>query len=208
MRTRCKLGCLRPRSAAHPGPACSVSKSSCTGAQRAGCAQGTAPSALPRSTAVIGCFSHRPDASTCHSRRRQPAQAGRGAPPEALNTRRWPAVMTPRLIGQPADGAVASHRAAGGADPSIEGPRSEVCWRHQQGSCGPFPARLGPSLCLLPSFVEVQFRTFIGQHALLQEKPRTPSHSIRLLGWPLIAVPGAVQPVVPLCRGRVVVASI
>ena len=83
--------------------------------------------------------------------------------------------------------------------------RSDPCSRHQQGSCGRYAC---VSVRLHSSFVEVQFRIFISQNALLQEKPRTPSHSIRLLGWPLIVVPGAVQPVVPLCRGRVVVASI
>ena len=74
------------------------------------------------------------------------------------------------------------------------------------GELWPFGTRFAGASVMHSSFVEVQFRIFIGQHALLQEKPRTPSHSIRLLGWPLIAVPGAVQPVVPLCRGRVVVA--
>ena len=104
-------------------PRASASKSSCAWAQHAGSSQGTAPSGLPCSNAMIGCFSHRPDAFTCHSRRSQPAQAGRGAPLEPVKAHHWPAVMTPRLIGLPADDAVSSHRAAGGADPSIEGAR-------------------------------------------------------------------------------------
>ena len=60
----------------------SVSKSSCAWARRAGSAQGTFPSALPGSTAMIGCFSHQPDALTCHTRRGKPASTGRGG---ALN---------------------------------------------------------------------------------------------------------------------------
>ena len=135
---RRKLGRFGPPSAAHPRPACSVSKSSCTCAQRTGCAQGAAPSALPGSTAAIGCLSHRPDACTCRPRRDQPAQAGRGEPPELVNTRHWPAVMTPRLIGLPADHAVASHRAADGADPSIEGARTHA-GATSRGAAGRFP---------------------------------------------------------------------
>ena len=98
--------------------------SSCARAQRAGSAQGTVPSALPGSTAMAGCFWHQPHALTCDHRRGQPASTGRGEPPEAVNTRLWPAVMTPRLAGLRADDAVASHRAADGAGPPIAGART------------------------------------------------------------------------------------
>jgi hypothetical protein len=129
---------LGPPSAAHPRPACSVSKSSCTCAQRTGCAQGAAPSALPGSTAAIGCLSHRPDACTCRPRRDQPAQAGLRRASGARDTRHWPAVMMLRLIGLPADHAVASHRAADGAVPSIEGARTHA-GATSRGAAGRFP---------------------------------------------------------------------
>ena len=102
----------------------SVSKSSCAWARRAGSAQGTFPSALPGSTAVLGCFSHQPDALTCHTLRGKPASTGRGGVSRASKCRRWPAVMTPRHAALRADDAVASHRAADGAGPSIEGART------------------------------------------------------------------------------------
>eukprot|EP01046_Picozoa_sp_COSAG06_P048020 COSAG06_NODE_7095_length_2637_cov_2.256107_2_plen_237_part_00 len=101
-----------------------VRKSSCTRAQRAGSAQGTAPSGLPASKVVLGCLSHWPDALTCHPRRGKPASTGRGGVPKALEARRWPAVMAPRRAGLPADDVVASHRAVGGAGPSIKPART------------------------------------------------------------------------------------
>ena len=69
---------------------------------------------------MLGCSSHQPDALTCHSRRGKPADTGRGGVAEPSFSRRWPAVMTPRLAGLRADDVVASHRAADGAGPSIE----------------------------------------------------------------------------------------
>jgi hypothetical protein len=61
-----------------------------------------------------------------------------GAPAELLNRGLWPAVMTPRLIGQPTDHAVASHRAADGAVPSIEGART-YAGATSRGAAGRFP---------------------------------------------------------------------
>ena len=98
-------------------------RSGCEGAQRAGSAQETVPRALPGSAAVIGCFSHQPDALTCHPRRAQPARPAAESVPNAATTRRWPAVMTPRDGGLRACDLVASHRAADGPGPSIEGAR-------------------------------------------------------------------------------------
>ena len=115
-----------------------VSKSSRTWARRAGSARGTGPSAPPGSTAVLGCFSHQPVAVICHPRRGKPAQAGRGGPPEALHTRHWPAVMTPRRVALRADDAAAPHRAAGGTAPSIEGART-YAGGTTRGAAGRFP---------------------------------------------------------------------
>jgi hypothetical protein len=103
-----------------------VEKTSSAWAQRAGCAQGTAPSALPGLAAMIGWFSHQPDAPTCQPQRGNPATPGRGEPPETVRRRRWPAVMTPRLAGLRADGVVASQGAADGAVPSIETARTHA----------------------------------------------------------------------------------
>ena len=115
-----------------------VSKSSCTWALRAGSAQGTGPSALPGSTTPLGCFSHQPDALTCHTQRGKPAQAGRGGPPEALHTRHWPAVMTPRRVAQRAVDVVAPRRAADGVAPSIDGART-CAGATTRGAAGRFP---------------------------------------------------------------------
>ena len=115
-----------------------VSKSSRTWARRAGSAQGTGPSAPPGSTAVLGCFSHQPDALTCHTQRGKPAQAGRGGPPEAHKARHWPAVMTPRRVAQRADDVVAPRRAADGAVLSIEGARA-YAGATTRGAAGRFP---------------------------------------------------------------------
>jgi hypothetical protein len=101
-------------------------RSGCEGAQRAGSAQETVPRALPGSAAVIGCFSHQPDALTCHPRRAQPARPAAESVPNAATTRRWPAVMTPRDGGLRACDLVASHRAADGPGPSIEGARTHA----------------------------------------------------------------------------------
>jgi len=101
-----------------------VSKSSRAWPRRAGSAQGTRPSALPGSMVVFGCFSHQPDAPTCHPQRGKPVATGGGGVPKAHRTRVWPAAMAPRLAGLRADDAVASHRAADGVGPSIEGART------------------------------------------------------------------------------------
>jgi hypothetical protein len=101
-------------------------RNGCEGAQRAGSAQETVPRALPGSAAVIGCFSHQPDALTCHPRRAQPARPAAESVPNAATTRRWPAVMTPRDGGLRACDLVASHRAADGPGPSIEGARTHA----------------------------------------------------------------------------------
>ena len=119
---------LTPRSVAARAPevhrqarcARRVEKTSSAWAQRAGCAQGTAPAAM------IGWLSHQPDAPTCQPQRGNPATPGRGEPPETVRRRRWPAVMTPRLAGLRADGVVASQGAADGAVPSIETARTHA----------------------------------------------------------------------------------
>ena len=49
-------------------------RSCCAWAQRAGSAQGTVPSALPGSATMTGCFARKPDALTCHPRRRRAAR--------------------------------------------------------------------------------------------------------------------------------------
>ena len=90
----------------------------------AGSAQGPFPSALPGSITMRGTFSHRPDALSCHPQRGRPASTDRGDGHFRAKARRWPAVMTPRRAAQPADGAVASHRAVEGARPSIDGART------------------------------------------------------------------------------------
>ena len=101
-----------------------LSKSSCTWAERAGSAQGTLPSALPGSKVMFGTFSHKPDAPNGQPQRGKPASTGCGEPPGCKVARLWPAVMTPRHAAPRADDAVASHRAADGAGPSIEGART------------------------------------------------------------------------------------
>ena len=101
-----------------------VAQSSRAWPQRAGSAQGTRPSALPGSMVVFGCFSHQPEAPTCHPQRGKPVATGGGGVPKAHRTRVWPAVMAPRLAGLRADDAVASHRAVDGVGPSIEGART------------------------------------------------------------------------------------
>ena len=89
----------------------------------AGSAHGPFPSALPGSITMRGTFSHRPDALSCHPQRGRPASTGRGDGHLRARARRW-FVTTPRRAAQPADGAVASQRAADGAGPSIEGART------------------------------------------------------------------------------------
>jgi hypothetical protein len=54
----------------------------------AGFAQGTAPSALPGSAAMIGCSSHPPDAPTCHPQRGQPARLAAESVQMSAKTRR------------------------------------------------------------------------------------------------------------------------
>ena len=101
-------------------------KSSGEGEQRAGCAHGTAPRGLYGSDAMIGCFSRQPEALTGHPQRVHPARLAAETVPKALTSRRWPAVMTPRNGGLRAVDAVASHRAADSAGPSIEGARTHA----------------------------------------------------------------------------------
>jgi hypothetical protein len=96
-----------------------LKKSSCAGAQRAGSAQGTIPRGLHDSAAVIGGFSHQPDALMCHLRRAHPARLAAESLSNMMEERRWPAVMTPRDGGPQAAEGVASHSAADGARPSI-----------------------------------------------------------------------------------------
>eukprot|EP01046_Picozoa_sp_COSAG06_P027473 COSAG06_NODE_2429_length_6891_cov_159.822733_3_plen_172_part_00 len=122
-RSRVGLSCVERRESPVDQ---SVSKSCCTWARRAGSAQGTVPSALPGSIAIIGTFSHPPDALTCRPHRARAASAGRGGVPEAVKTHFWPAVMAPRRAGLGADDAVASHRAVDSAGPSIEGARTHA----------------------------------------------------------------------------------
>ena len=118
-----------------------VSNSSCAWARRAGSAQGTRPSALPGSTRVFGCFSHQPEAPACHLQRAKPASTGRGGAPKAAERRRWPAVPTPRRAG-PASGRSGGFAQSRGRGRSFDRGRPDLRSRHQQGSCGPFCARL------------------------------------------------------------------
>jgi hypothetical protein len=115
--------CPEPRP---PGASCGGrrEKRSCAWAPRAGSAQGTVPSALPASAAMFGRFGDPPDASIYQPRRGHPASLTAESVPRALKSRRWPAVMTPRVVGLRAAEAVASHRAADGAGPSIEAART------------------------------------------------------------------------------------
>jgi hypothetical protein len=114
-------------------------KSSCAGAQRAGSAQGTAPRGLHDSAAVIGCFSHQPDALMCHLRRAHPARLAAESLSNMMEERRWPAVMTPRDGGPQAAEGVASHSAADGARPSIQGARTHAHYTSRGAAAG-FPA--------------------------------------------------------------------
>jgi hypothetical protein len=118
-----------------------VSKSSRTWARRTGSAQGTGPSAPPGSTAVLGCFSHQPDAVTCHPRRGKPAQAGRGGSSEASHTHHWPAGSDDAEARRAASGRCGGSAQSRGWCCSFDRGRSDLCWRHHQGSCGPFSAR-------------------------------------------------------------------
>jgi hypothetical protein len=101
-------------------------KSSGEGEQRAGSAQGTTPSALPCSIAMFRSFSHQPDVPSCHQQRGRPASTGHGDGHFRARAHHWPAVTTPRCTTQPVDAVVASHRAADGASPSIEGARTHA----------------------------------------------------------------------------------
>jgi hypothetical protein len=71
-------------------------KSSCEWAQRADSAQGTAPSGLHGSAAVIGCFSHQLEALTCHPQHAQLARLAAEGVPKAPKKRGGSAVMTPK----------------------------------------------------------------------------------------------------------------
>ena len=119
-----QLGWFGPWSVLSRGQTVWPSKSSCTWAQRAGSSHGTVPSALSGSVAMFGTFSHQPDAPTCHPRRGRPASTGHAEAKSSAGRRLWPAVLTPKHAALRARGAVASHRAADGAGPSIEGART------------------------------------------------------------------------------------
>ena len=116
-----------------------VSKSSCAWALRAGSAQGTGPSALPGSISMVRWFWHQPGALTCHPRRAHPATVAAEGVLKARDSRRWPAVMTPRNGGLRADDAVASHSAVDGGGPSMDAARTHA-GGISKGSCGPLPA--------------------------------------------------------------------
>ena len=73
---------------------------------------------------MIGCFSHQPDALNVRPQRGRPANTGLGGEPKAHHQRIWPAVLTLKRAALRADDAVASHRAADGAGPPIEGART------------------------------------------------------------------------------------
>jgi hypothetical protein len=113
--------------------------SSCEWARRAGSAQDTVPGGLPASVVVMGCFSQQPDALTCHPERGNPARLAAEGGPKPSGERLWPAVTTPRRAGLRADGAVASHRAADGAVPSIEAARTRAHFISRGAAVG-FPA--------------------------------------------------------------------
>ena len=123
---KAQLGWFGPWSVLSRPPARTMSKSSCTWAQRAGVAHGTAPSALPGSIAMFGTFSHQPDVPSCHRQRGRPASTGRGDSHFRAKAWRWPAVMTPRRAALRANDVGASHRAADGAGPSIPGARTHA----------------------------------------------------------------------------------
>jgi hypothetical protein len=138
-------------------PSKSVSKSSCARAQSAGSAQRTRPSALPGSMVVLGCFSHQPEALSCHPYRGWAASTGRGGAPKAVTSHFWPAAMAPRLAGPRADDAVASHRAADCAVPSIApGPMLAA----SAGELWPGFVRFGPRSRLAPPFFVLRFLEF------------------------------------------------
>ena len=90
----------------------------------AGAALRPGPAGLDRRPASVHDVSRGLDALTYHTWRAHAARlAAQSVPNEAL-ARRWPAVMTPRDGGLRAAELVASHRAADGAGPSIEGART------------------------------------------------------------------------------------
>jgi hypothetical protein len=90
----------------------------------AGAALSPGPAGLDRRPASVHDVSRGLDALTYHTWRAHAARlAAQSVPNEAL-ARRWPAVMTPRDGGLRAAELVASHRAADGAGPSIEGART------------------------------------------------------------------------------------
>jgi hypothetical protein len=73
---------------------------------------------------MIGSFSGRPNAPVGQPQREQPARLAAEGVPNALKSCRWCAVMAPRHAGLRAEDAVASHRAADGAVPSIKHART------------------------------------------------------------------------------------
>ena len=116
-------------------------KSSCEWAQRAGSAQDTVPSALHGSAEVLGCFADQPDAPACQSRRAHPARLAAQSVPNAVE--KAPVAGSVDAAGWPA----ASRRSRGFAQScgrcrSFDTGRSDLCSRHQQGSCGSSFVRL------------------------------------------------------------------
>ena len=133
LRCRAALGGQQASPGAQHGPhrlSCTTrglsEKSSCEWAWHAGSAQGTAPRDLSGSAAVIGCFPDQPDAPTCYPVRGNAVTLASESVPRLEHTAAGRPVMTPRHAGLQADDAVASHRAVGGAGPSIEGARTHA----------------------------------------------------------------------------------
>jgi hypothetical protein len=88
---------------------------------------------------TLRCFSHQPDAPTCHPQRGRLANTGRAEAARQVKPRWWPAVLTLWLAGLQADDAAASHRAAGGTACSIEGARTYASGT-SRGAGAVFPA--------------------------------------------------------------------
>ena len=107
------------------------------------CAAGGAPhpgpTGLDRRYTPVRSASRRPDALTCHPERGNPARLAAEGVPIPSGERLWPAVTTPRRARLRADGAVASHRAADGAVPSIEAARTRAHFISRGAAVG-FPA--------------------------------------------------------------------
>ena len=127
-----------------------AAKSSCAWAQLTESAQAPAPSALPGSTAMFGRFSDRPDTPIGQPQRKHPANLAAESVPLALTARDSAAVMTPRDVGLRADDVVASHRAADGGGPSIEGARTGAHGTSRRAVAA--VSRVGPSMDRIGAF--------------------------------------------------------